>query len=144
MSEVINEKGTTIPKRTPPGQLPSPTTEEDRQKAEEAIINSAPLRSTETESTNVEVAEPTKPRRSKKVKPWRVGFENNSASELMQIGTKTSIVQPKELELRLSFIANEMNMSRGFGKKTFVRDLMIRALDQFTREELAKLGYDVE
>ncbi|MFU9046392.1 hypothetical protein ACNAUY_08360 [Acinetobacter tibetensis] len=150
MTDLNNEKGALTPKRerTPPGQgqpQVSQMTDEERQQAADEIINNAPLRSTDESSTNAPAVVDVKPtRKLKKVKPWRVGFEGNSPDELMQISTKTSINQPKELELRLAYIANELNMSRGFGKKVFVRDLMIRALDIFTREELAKLGHDVD
>lgn len=148
MSEVNNEKGALSPKRerTPPGQgQPRPEmTEEQRQQAADEIINSAPLRSTDESSTNAPAEQPKTRRASNKPKPWRVGFAGNSLEQLMQMPVKSTISQTKELELRMAFIVNEMNLSRGLGPRVFVRDLQVQALDEFTTRKLKEMGYDVD
>lgn len=142
MTESNNEKGALPPKRerTPPGQG-QPQTQEQRQQAEDEIINNAPLRSTDDSSTNA--AEPKQTRKSKKPKPWRQGFDL-SAEELSHMPVKTTLSTSKEIELRLAFIANEMNLNRGFGPKTFLRDLQMQAFEEFTTRKLKEMGYDVD
>lgn len=139
-----NEKGSIIPPRQRPAQTAPKAeemSEEDRKSREEEIIKSAPLRSSEAEATNAPAGE-QRPRK-KKTKPWRQGFDL-SGEELMQMVTKTSVNQTKELELRMAFIVNEMNLNRGFGPRVFLRDLIVQAFDEFTTKKLKEMGYDVD
>lgn len=137
-----NEKGATIPPRqrpTPPGQ--SPQSEAERQEAEAKIIQSAPLRSTDAESTNAPAEQQPEP--AADVKPWRAGM-GLPVEALMQIRKKTSITQATEHELRLAFLVNDRNSKRGFGPKVYVNDLINEAIEQYTKGELKKLGYDTK
>ena len=125
-----NEKGIITPPRqrpAPPGQL----TEEQRKEAQEKIIQSAPLRSSEPEQPQEEV------------KPWRVGM-GLPVEALMQIRKKTSITQATEHELRLAYLVNDRNSKRGFGPKVYVNDLINEAIELYTKAELKKLGFDTK
>lgn len=136
-----NEKGATIPPRqrpTPPGQ--TPMTNEQREAAQQEVINKAPLRSTDAESTN-QPAEAAVPQED--VKPWRSGM-NLPVEALMQIRKKTSITQATEHELRLAYLVNDKNSKRGFGPKVYVNDLINEAIEQYTKAELKKLGFDTK
>lgn len=116
---------------TPPGQSPELTEEEKAQKRKE-IVNSAPLQNRQEEQEPAE-----------EIKPWRAGM-NLPVEALMQIRKKTSITQATEHELRLAFLANDRNSKRGFGPKVYVNDLINEAIEQYTKNELKKLGYDTK
>lgn len=134
-----NEKGAIVPPRprpTPPSQSAS-MTEEQRAIAQQEVINKAPLRSTDIESTN-QAVEPIED-----VKPWRSGMQL-PAEALMQIRKKTSMTMAMEHELRLAYILNDKNSKRGFGPKFFINDLINEAIEQYTKAELKKLGFDTK
>lgn len=133
-----NEKGTTIPPRQRPTTQTTPLTDEQREAAQQEVINKAPLRSTDVESTNQPADEP-----KEEVKPWRAGM-NLPVEALMQIRKKTSITQATEHELRLAFLVNDKNQKRGFGPKVYVNDLINEAIEQYTKAELKKLGFDTK
>ncbi len=132
-----NEKGSSIPLRPRPEHSAnnSPLSDKEREAAQQEVIDKAPLRSTEAESTNKQAKEETK--------PWRTGIDL-PVEALMQIRKKTSINQAMELELRLAYLMNEKNSKRGFGPKVYVNDLINEAIEQYTRSELKKLGYDTK
>lgn len=136
-----NEKGATIPLRPRADQNTTELSQAEREAAQQEVINKAPLRSTDAESTN-QPAAATTTRKNKKQKPWREGFDL-PVDALMQIAKKTSYTQPKELELRLNYILSEVNAQRGFGRKTFLNDLIVEALDEYTTRKLNELGHDV-
>lgn len=126
----------------PPGQAAQLTEEEKEHKRQE-IVNSAPLQTNPDDATNPPVED--KPRRSRvKVKPWRSGFQDRHPSELMKLKSKTSFTQVKELELRLDFILSERNNNRGLDPKIYMNNLILEALDQYTIQELKKLGHEVD
>lgn len=118
-----------------PGTSPE-LTEEQKQEKRQEIINSAPLRSSENDTTNPTAVTPPE-------KPWRDGM-NLPAEQLMQIRSKTSLNQPQEHVLRLAFLAAEKNKTRGFGPKVYVSDLINEAIERYTRDELKKLGHDTK
>lgn len=121
---------------TPPGQAPEMTEEEKAVKRQE-IIDNAPLQ------TKKEAQPTEQPTEDSHDKPWRNDM-NLPLEALMQIRKKTSINQPTEHELRLSYIANEKNKKRGFGPKIYVNDLINEAIEQYTKAELKKLGFDTK
>lgn len=138
-----NEKGATIPPRYRPfsPEQQTPLTEEQRQQKAEEIINNAPLRSTNAESTHlasVAVEESTED-----AKPWRTGM-GLPVEALMQIRKKTTINNAVEHDLRLAFLVNDRNAKRGFGPKVYVNDLISEAIEQYTKAELKKLGFNTK
>jgi hypothetical protein len=117
---------------TPPGQVTAMSEAEKEQKRQE-IIESAPLQTNPDEATNPAV----------KSAPWREGM-NLPVEQLMQIPHKTTMNQPKELALRLAYLVNERNKTRGFSRKFTATDLINEAVEQYTRTELKKLGFNTK
>ncbi|HEO0817075.1 hypothetical protein WKH82_08435 [Acinetobacter baumannii] len=127
---------------TPPMQAVQ-LTEEEKERKRQEIISSAPLQTNPDDATNPPAED--KPKRSKsKVKPWRTGFQDRPASELMQIKNKTSFTQVKEIELRLDYILSETNNNRGLNPKIYMNNLILEALDEYTTRRLKEMGHEVD
>lgn len=133
----------------PPRQRPAPSsqavqlTEEEKEHKRQEIVNSAPLQTNPDDATNPPGEDKPKRSTKPKVKPWRQGFDL-PVEKLLLMPVKTTLSTNKEIELRLAFIASEMNLNRGFGPKVFLRDLQMQAFDEFTTRKLKEMGYDVD
>lgn len=134
MSQNSNTKIPAAPPRNRPvaPEQPATLTEDEKQQKIAEIVSNAPLHTKTDESETKDDA-----------KPWRKGMDL-PVEALMQIRKKTSITQPTEHELRLAFLVNDKNSKRGFGPKFYINDLIIEAVEQYTKAELKKLGYDTK
>ncbi len=127
-----------------PGQTQTALTEAEKQQKQQEIINNAPLHT--KQDYNYHPPEEQFVQQvihDAQTKPWRQGM-GLPVESLMQIRKKTSITMATEHELRLAYLVNDRNLKRGFGPKVYVNDLINEAIEQYTKAELKKLGFDTK
>ncbi|WP_336939370.1 hypothetical protein [Acinetobacter modestus] len=75
--------------------------------------------------------------------PWRKHHANTPLDVLWGTKVKKTFEIPQELDLRLSWLKQELKPER-YGEKNTEVALLMKAWDEFSARELRKMGFDIK